>query len=782
MEAVVTHIVVKRRIGIAMIDLHVHSKYSLLDAIIEPEELVLKAKEDGKEAVCFTDHGNIMASVETYKLCQEHDIKFILGCEFYICGDVEVKDPKDRYNHLIIWAKNEQGRKNINRLVSLSTQYKYYGKPRIDWEMLKQHKEGLIVSTACMAGEMSRVLMGRKKQENMLEEDIAYRETSEGRFPVKMSKKEMATAIAKRYKDEFGEDFYIEIQAHDNEEQLKLNEKLVEIANNLNIEIVVTTDAHYLTEDEQKYHDIWVQIGTTREAGEVYDGCYIMNEQEVRNIISKTLNPADVERAISNTHIIANKCNSHIPLKDPQLPHMDIPEEFDGEMEYMKYLCAKGWVSKGIVNKSKEEQEVYKERLLYELDVLDKMGYMGYFVIVHGYKAQAYEVGIARGSAGGSLVAYLMNITDIDPILHGLYFERFLDVSALKLLEDGVITKSELKIPDIDLDFGDKARQDVMDYVIEEHGRDKVCALGTFQYTWAKGAIKDIGKILGIPYETTNKIAKKIDGSMDFKEVMEQGVLDEYKDDYPELFDYAQKLSGLPKSFGTHACGIVLSNNTIVDMNAVDMTDSMPVLMLDMHGAEDLGMVKFDFLGLKTVDIIYDTLELLGKTDDYIAPHNIDWNDQRVWAEFEKGNTELIFQFSSEGMKGTLQGMKANSIHDLTVANALYRPGSMAFISDYTRRKAGLEEPQYLHPDLKPILESTYGIIVFQEQLIEVGKLAKLQNPDILRKATGKKDVKLMAKVKPELTKGLIDRGWAVSQVDELWDIMIEFSKYSLEK
>lgn len=289
----------------------------------------------------------------------------------------------------------------------------------------------------------------------------------------------------------------------------------------------------------------------------------------------------------------------------------------------------------------------------------------------------------------------------------------------------------------IDLDFGDIARDKVVEYVTNKHGKDKVCSLGAFQYIWAKGAIKDIGKVLGIPYTETDKITKSFDGSLDFKEVMESGVIDQYKKTYPELFDYCEKLSGLPKSFGVHPCGKVISNSPILELSAVDLTETMPTLMLDMHEAEDLGMVKFDFLGLRTVDAIYNTLKLIGKDYNYIAPHSINFDDDLVWDEFEKGHTDMIFQFSSDGMKKTLKNMKARSILDLTAANALYRPGSMAFIPDYTKRKSGEEDVVYLHPDLEGILKPTYGIIVFQEQLIEIGRLANMTNPDLLRKATG---------------------------------------------
>ena len=462
------------------------------------------------------------------------------------------------------------------------------------------------------------------------------------------------------------------------------------------------------------------------------------------------------------------------------MPHIIIPKEFKTEINYLKHLCINGWFAKKIDKKPNKQE--YKKRLAYEMNAIEQMGFEGYFLLVHSYCNSVKRRGIARGSAGGSLVCYLSNITDIDPIKYGLYFERFIDVGALELLKEGKITKKELKIPDVDSDFGKEDRNKVLQFVIDKYGQDRVVSLGAFQYMKAKGAIKDIGKIINIPFEITNTMTAQFENET-IRDVLDLGLLDKYRKQYPELFIYAERLAGLPKSFGVHPCGKVVAMNEIVYYNAIDINDKGEVILQgDMHTAEDLGLIKADFLGLRTVDVIYDTLEMLGKDYEYIAPHNLNFEDKNVFENFRNGFTSGIFQFESSGMKDTLKKIECSCIDDLIVANALFRPGSIKYIDNYANRKKGIEEFSYLHEDLRPILKDTYGIIVFQEQLIEIGRLAKLSNPDELRKATAKKKVALLDKIKPELYNGLMNRGWTIEQLDSLWDSMLDFAKYSFNK
>ena len=733
--------------------IHVHTCFSLLDSTIKLRELVSRVKELGVEALCVTEHGNLYSSVELYKLCQEYGVKYIMGCEMYITPQhPSIKNKENKYNHLVVIAKNETGRLNLIKLVSEGNKYKYYGKPRIDYNMLLEHKEGLIVTAACLGGEVQRAIM---------DGDIIK-----------------ATNIALKYKNDFGDDYYLELQSHRDDEQRMVNRKLLEMAKELDIKYIITPDAHYLTAEDQKYHNVFVQIGQAREAGEFYTDCYIQTEEEVYQFCDN-MTREEVAFGLAMTEEIADKCNVTIPLSAPIMPHINIPDQFKDEMDYLKYLCVQGFRNKKIDTLPIEKQREYLDRLKYEISTIREMGFEGYYLLVESYANSVRRRGIARGSGGGSLVAYLTNIVDIDPVKYGLYFERFLDVGALELLKNGTITKEQLKIPDVDLDFGKQDRNNIMNNIVEQYGQNRVAALGSFQYIWAKGAIKDIGKVLGISFETTNKMTKNL-GDESIEEALELGLLDEYKGEYPELFVYAEKLAGLPKSFSMHPCGKIIAMEDIITYNAVEISDDGElVLQGDMHTAEDLGLVKIDILGLRTVDVIYDVLDMIGKDYEYIAPHNLDFNDKKVFENFRNGFTDGIFQFESDGMKKTLENIEVSELNDLFVANALYRPGSMKFIENYALRKKGLEEYEFLHPDLEDILGNTYGIIVFQEQLIEIGRLAKLTNPDELRQATAKKKDKLLAKLNPELYDGLQKRGWTVEQLDTLWDIMLDFAKYS---
>lgn len=735
-----------------MVNLHVHTKYSLLDSTIDIDALIEKMDMFGQNTIAITDHGNMYGTCEAYQKLTKAGKKCIIGCECYICEDRFQKG--DTY-HLILLAKNEEGRLNLQKLVSESTKHKYRGKPRIDFQLLSQHHMGLVCLSACMAGEVASYLM-------------------DGKIVA-------AKRIAYQYKELFGEDYYLEYQSHMALEQQKLNALIVDIANEMDIDYVVTCDAHFLNNEDQKYHSVFVQVGQSREVGETYNDCFFQSDADVLTICQSTT--AYNQKAIDNTKIIADKCNASYPLSAPIIPHFNVPASYKDELAYMQYLCNQGFADRELNRLPKEEIAKYKKRAKYELDAVSKMGFEGYYLLVWDYVMQANKHGIARGSAGGTLLAYLMGIVDIDPIKYGLYFERFIDVGALDLLNSEKITRRELKIPDVDTDVAPSERDSVMQYIVNKYGEDKVVSIGQFTYIWAKGAIKDIGKVLNIPFDIRNEITKNLnDETID--EALESGLLDRYKDQYPELFEYASKLAGLPKSFGLHPCGKIIAMRNADYYNALEYSDGKDVWVLqgDMHTADALGLVKIDLLGLRTLDILYDTLEMIGETYDYIAPAKIDMEDKAVWAQFAEGNTNTIFQFESRGMKETLKGMHCDGIMDLGVANALYRPGAMQYISNYIQRKHGEEKVVYLHPDLEPILSSTYGVIVFQEQLIDIGRLAQLGNPDELRQATAKKKPVLMAKIEPEMKNGLMQRGWSQSQIDDLWNDILKFAKYSFGK
>ena len=459
-----------------MIHLHVHTKYSLLDGMMQIEDIAERLKEIGQDTIAITEHGNLYSNVEAFSKLSKEGIKVINGCEVYICDDVNVNNKDSKYYHLVLLCKNERGRLNLNWLVSQSTLYKYYGRPRIDFKMLEEHHEGLICLSACMAGEVSRALMGGDRK--------------------------LAETIALKYKALFGDDYYIEYQAHLVDEQQYLNLQLIKLAEKLGIKYVVTCDAHYVRPEDEKYHNIFIQIGSQREAGEIYKDCYLQSEQDV---VDKCISTKQyTQQAIATTHEVADKCENTIPLSAPIIPHFPVPAPYKSELEYLKFLCNDGLKKKGFMswnmdqwnqymtdkiyaddgtyverklvkfNSVKEIQQMYIQRAKYEMHALEAMGFEGYYLMVHSYVNAAKRRGIARGSGGGSLLAYLCGIVDIDPIKYGLYFERFIDVGALDLLKDGTITKKELKIPDFDVDFAPNDRERVVQYVVDKYGEENV--------------------------------------------------------------------------------------------------------------------------------------------------------------------------------------------------------------------------------------------------------------------------------------------------------------------
>jgi DNA polymerase-3 subunit alpha len=751
-----------------MIHLHVHSKFSIRDSIIDYKDLITKLQQVNQSSIAITDHGNIHASVSIYKKLKKEGIKYIHGCEMYICDDTQIKDMNNKYYHLVILCKNENGRINLNKLISMSNlEENFYNKPRIDFNKLKEHKEGLLILSACLAGEISLYL------------NKDYEE---------------AKRRAMQYKTLFGDDYYLEIQSRNDLEQIEINKKIIQLSLETNIPIVVTTDAHYVFKEDKKYHDVYSFNSKDKEDGEskdFYTDCYIQSEEEVRNNL-RYLKPEYIDNAIKNTHIISDKCNVEIPLSAPIIPHVEIPSQYKTEKEWLEDICKDGFVKRGILDLQETERQLYIDRYKYELNAIDEMGFIGYYLLVYSYANQVKRRGIARGSGGGSLICYLMNIVDIDPIEHKLYFERFIDVGALDLLKEGKITRQELKVPDIDLDFGTLDREEIIKYLITQYKQEFVACIGRFNYNQDKGTLTDIGRALGIEHEEVKKITKVLGDKkiVDMVDLINSGddsnkseEFRSYYNKYPDLFEISLKLIGLPSSFGLHPCGRIIA---IQDLDYYTAScyhsNGERYLQGDMHDVEDLGLVKADVLGLRTVDVIYDTLDIIGKDYEYINPKKLDYQDTKILELFRTGDTVGVFQFESWGMKDTLKNMQPSGIEDLSAANALYRPGSMDYIKTFCNRKHGQEEISYLHDDLIPILSNTYGIMVYQEQLIEIGKLAKLKNPDKLRKATGKKIKELLDELEPELKEKLLLRGWNEDQFNQLWTDMLKFAKYSFNK
>ena len=762
-----------------MFHLHLHSKFSLKDSIIRPEELAEYLKEIGQNGCAITDHGNLYAGVSIYKLFKKSNLKYVHGIEFYIYDEEAAREKDNRYYHLIALAKNNTGRLNINRLVSLSNLPEhFYFKPRITFDMLSQYGDGLIICSACMAGELSKFLMSGNYDE--------------------------AKRRALMYKERFGEDYYIEIQAHNDADQIKLNKQLVELAKECGVELIVTTDAHYLKAEDQSYQNIHAFGGTYAEDGESYVDCFVQSEEEIRQRLNY-LPEETINTCIKNTDIIAEKCNVELPLSDPIMPDIDTkrPPEFKNNREWLHNICREGCHTKlgfdidTLVPDERcrvpdeAERQKYKERYFYEIDSLEKMGFVGYILLVYTYSNVGKRRSKGRGSGGGSLVDYLSNITDIDPIEHNLMFERFIDVGALELLEKGEITAKELKIPDIDLDFSGADCEKVLKWLRDTYGAENVASIGRFGNVYTKSLVRDIGKLIGMDLAATDVIAKSFNGfeiaDVDFN--IERGKIPpemqaaaEFVQKYPRLFQFVRKLYGLPKSFGLHPCGKVVSTAAL-DNFLPSCYDSNGVKYLqgDEHDVEDVGLVKVDILGLRTLDQEYDTLELSGEDESFIDPKQ-PYDDDKVFEIFRSGDTTGIFQFSSEGMKNTLRKMNPSTIDELSAANAMFRPGPMANIDTYCNRKNGKEQITYLHPDLEPILKNTFGVIVFQEQIIEIGRMAGIHNPDRIRKGMAKKIKKILDEVEPELKQKLHDRGWSVEQANALWDEMERFGAYAFNK
>lgn len=762
-----------------MVHLHLHSMFSLRDSIIRPEELAERLREIGQDTVAVTDHGGSLGGVTLCQTLRAAGIRYIHGCEFYICSDTAVRDKDAKYFHLVALCKDEVGRRNLNTLISLSERPENrYVKPRIDFSLLDKYGSGLIILSACLAGEVSRAI---------LDGDT-----------------DRARETALRYQARFGGDYYLELQAHNDPEQIAVNREILRLGRQLGIPCVVTTDAHYVREADRQYQSKYAFNGAYREDGEAYIDCFVQSEQEVRDRLSY-LDAAEVDGLIENTHRIADRCRAELPLSPPIMPKVDTPPGFSSNRAWLETLCAEGFRRKLNIDLAArspasplcpqpgpEEIETYISRYEYELNALDKMGFIDYILLVYSYASVGKRRGIARGSGGGSLVNYLTDITDIDPIEHGLYFERFIDVSALPRLESGEITARELKIPDIDLDFSEESCGEVMRFLYNTYGEDRVASIGKFGTNKTKGTIRDLCKVFGIELDEADRIAKSFESwEIDEIDRMIFGELETvegareamaYVAACPELFDYVRHLSGLPKSFGLHACGKVVATREL-DYYLPSCYDANGIRYLqgDMHDVEDVGLVKIDVLGLRTLDAEYDTLEQSGEDRAFLSPKQ-DYSDPKVLDIFRNGDTVGIFQMASPGMKKTLKKMNIGGIEDISVANALFRPGSLQYIDNYCRRKAGEEKFEYLHPDLEPILRNTYGIIVFQEQLIEIGRMAGLHNPDLLRKATGKKNPKLLAQIKPELQEKLYARGWSEEQFSKLWSDMLEFARYSFNK
>ncbi len=739
--------------------LHVHSHYSLLDGLPKIDELLDYVKELGMESVALTDHGVLYGAVEFYKKAKLKGIKPIIGIETYTAFErLQDKRPNidNKRYHLILLAKNEQGYKNLVKLSTKAHLEGFYYKPRIDDELLAQHSEGLIGLSACIQGRIPRLLLSNQVAE--------------------------AEELAKKYEKIFGKgNFYLEIQPHPNlKEQIIANQRLIELSKKTCIPLVATNDIHYLKPEDAQAQDILMLINTGADANDaerltMQGEDFSMKKPEEMIEFCK-----DVPEAIENTQKIVEMCNFEFELGKTKLPYFQVPGNKTAD-DYLKELCYLGLKNRYGENPDQKATD----RLNYELSVIKQTGFTSYFLIVQDFvnwaKQNRIVVGPGRGSAGGSLMAYLTNITNVDPLKHNLLFERFLN-------------PERISMPDIDLDFADRRRDEVIKYVAQKYGQDHVAQIITFGTMAARAVVRDVGRALAYTYSYCDQMAKMIPLGMDLSETLEK--VSEFKDLYKtddqakKLIDLGKKLEGVARHASTHACGVVISADPLTDsvpLQRPTQEDGNIITQYEMHAIEDLGLLKMDFLGLKNLTIIEDTLARIYVLHNQlkIDLDKIPENDSKTYKLLQDALTTSVFQMESDGFKRYLKELKPTVFEDLVAMVALYRPGPMQFIPDYIERKHTGKKIEYLYPKLEPILKETQGICIFQEQLMKIAQEIcgfTLGEADVLRKAVGKKIPELLQAQEEKFINGAIKNGVAKKIAEELWEWVLPFAEYGFNK
>ena len=751
----------------SFVHLHIHSEYSLLDGANRIKDLPVRAKELGMDAMALTDHGVMYGVIDFYKACKKEGIKPIIGCEVYVAPRSRLdKEPgiDNKNYHLILLAKNNQGYKNLSKLVSLGFIDGYYYKPRIDHEILKKYSEGLICLSACLAGEVNQALLNGQN--------------------------EKAEEIALWHKKVFGEDYYIEIQNNGIKEQVLANQRLVALSRKLEIPLVATNDAHYLKREDAYNHEVLLCIQTGKRMSDEdrmkfdTEELYVKSPEEMIEYFKA------FPDAIENTVKIAEKCNVEFEFGHTILPNYDVPPEFPTHYDYLKKLCDDGLKKRYGENIPQE----YLDRAEYELGIIKKMGYVDYYLIVWDYihyaKTHDIPVGPGRGSGAGSILAYAIEITDIDPMKYNLLFERFLN-------------PERISMPDFDVDFSDEQRQEIIDYVSRKYGHDHVSQIITFGTLAAKNAIRNVARALDIPLPETDKIAKMIPNEIHItiKKAIEENIelrnLYENDERIKKLLDISMALEGMPKNTSTHACGVVITKEPVDTYVPLYVRDGQNATQFVMTTLEELGLLKMDFLGLRTLTVIKDTKEMVKKDFGIDVEFDKEMNDPKVYKLWQEGKTIGIFQFESQGMKSFMQELKPDCLEDLIAGVSLYRPGPMDQIPRYVRGKLNPGHNEYTHPSLEPILNVTYGCMVYQEQVMQIVRdLAgySLGRADLVRRAMGKKKLDVMAKEREVFIHGQIDEngnivvpGCVRNGIDEqsankIFDEMAEFAKYAFNK
>ena len=748
------------------VSLHQHTEYSLLDSSAKIPELIARAKELGMNSMAITDHGVMYGCVDFYKEAKAQGIKPIIGCEIYVSqGDMHIKQNNGRNEnyHLVLLVKNKEGYGNLMKIVSTASIEGFYYKPRVDHVYLRSHSSGLIALSACMSGEI---------QSNILKNDL-----------------ETARNAALFYRDTFKDGFYLELQYHGIEQQLKINEQLIAMSKELHIPLVVTNDVHYIRKEDYTAHDILlcIQTGKTVEEEDRMrypsDEFYLKSPEEMCSMFS------NVPEALENTVKIAEECNFDYEFHESKLPKFPLPEGTDA-YEYLKELCYRG-----LEQRYENITEKLKDRLEYELGVIKTMGYVDYFLIVWDFIRFAREnkimTGPGRGSGAGSIVAYTLGITKIDPIKYNLIFERFLN-------------PERISMPDIDSDFCYERRGEVIDYVVGKYGKDSVSQIVTFGTMAARAVIRDVGRAMNYSYAEVDRIAKMIPTVLNITIDKALEMNPEFKEAYDaeprtkKLIDVAKALEGLPRHTSTHAAGVVIASKPLVNYVPLQKNEDNIVTQFTMNTLEELGLLKMDFLGLRTLTVLRDAVDMVKQDKgEEIDLDSIDYDDQSVYNMIGQGKTTGVFQLESPGMTSFMKELKPDSLEDIIAGISLYRPGPMAEIPKYIKNKNNPDKIEYITPQLEHILSVTYGCMVYQEQVMQIVRdLAgySMGRSDLVRRAMSKKKHHVMEEERHNFVYGIVDEdgkiqvpgcirnGVSESIANKIYDSMIDFASYAFNK
>ncbi|EKH7232363.1 DNA polymerase III subunit alpha [Campylobacter upsaliensis] len=770
--------------------LHLHTEYSMLDGANKLKELALTLKEQGATSVAMTDHGNMFGAIDFYQTMRSHGLKPIIGLEAYLhnMDDLSDKSSRQRF-HLCLYAKNEIGYKNLMYLSSQSYIHGLYYYPRINKKLLEKHSEGLICSSACLQGEVNWHLN-------------IYNERNV-RFGAKGY--EAAKEAALWYKRVFGDDFYFEIMRHGINDQRAIDDDIIRLSKELDIKIIATNDTHYTFKERAEAHEVFMCIGMGKRLNDPDRMRHSVKEFYVKTSEQMSELFADIPEAISNTQDLANKCNLELKLGDPTPPNFKFTREYAKEFNValaqenvefsfenddlvFEHLCRKGLEERlKFVDESKHDE--YKARLETEIKIIKEMKFSGYMLIVHDFikvaKDKNIPVGPGRGSAAGSLVAYALKITDIDPLPYNLLFERFLN-------------PERVSMPDIDVDFCRDRRDEVIDYVIDKYGSDKVAQVSTFNKLLAKGVIRDVARVLDISLQDVDEFIKLVPEELKItldEAYEKEPKIKEFIEKHPkgkELWEYAKALEGLNRNAGMHAAGLVISNESLWNKTPLfrqSKNDERHLItQYSKDHLEDVDLIKFDFLGLKTLTLIHNAIKLIKERyDKDIVWESIDVNDSKVYKTIQSGNTLGIFQIESDGMQSLNARLKPENFEDLIAVLALYRPGPMesGMLDDFIDRKHGLKKIEYPFDVLKEVLEPTYGVIVYQEQVMQIVQIIggfSLGGADVVRRAMGKKDPEKMAKLKDEFANGAEKQGYNRAKAEDLWELIVKFAGYGFNK